>query len=163
MTGIYGVNIPLLSGTRLQTRLLEMASTDIEKLRKLTIGVVPGTGRMGSNLARHYALAGLKVVIGSRDAQKAKMLAEEMLVQFSEQESGKTVQIKGCSNQDAAAQADVIFWCIMVSLLSSASCTTAPHDNCMLQYRACTAPRASASALVHKHGAAPGASYATRV
>lgn len=99
-----------------------MAGTDIAKLKQLKIAIVPGTGRMGSALARHYALSGFKVVIGSRDAQKAKSLAQEMRSQFSEEGAEKLPHIEGGTNQEAADKADVVFWCIMVSLLHNSCC-----------------------------------------
>eukprot|EP00246_Nothoceros_aenigmaticus_P017998 TRINITY_DN9226_c0_g1_i1.p1 TRINITY_DN9226_c0_g1~~TRINITY_DN9226_c0_g1_i1.p1 ORF type:complete len:231 (-),score=26.38 TRINITY_DN9226_c0_g1_i1:296-964(-) len=74
-------------------------------LKKLTIGFVPGTGRMGGLLAGHLSKAGLKVIIGSRDPEKAKLKASQL-----------TGSATGASNQEAAAAADVIFYAPQGSL-----------------------------------------------
>ena len=39
---------------------------ELAKMKGMTLGFVPGTGRMGSNLARLYAQAGFSVWLGSR-------------------------------------------------------------------------------------------------
>ncbi len=64
---------------------------------QLTIGVLGGTGEQGRGLARRFALAGQRVIIGSRDALRAQGIADEI-------GSG----VVGLSNEDCAAQSDVI-------------------------------------------------------
>ena len=44
----------------------------------LTIAVLGGTGEQGRGLARRLALAGLRVVIGSRAAERAVQIAEDL-------------------------------------------------------------------------------------
>jgi len=66
------------------------------------IPVIGGTGALGSGLARRWALGGAEVVIGSRDAGRAREAAEKAAA-----ETGGAV--RGMVNEDAARQADVIF------------------------------------------------------
>ena len=61
----------------------------------LVIGVLGGTGDQGRGLARRLALAGQKVIIGSRDAARAAAAAQ-------------TCGASGAYNQDCAAQADIV-------------------------------------------------------
>lgn len=62
-----------------------------------TVAVIGGTGNLGAALARRWAKAGIKVVLGSRDGARAQASAEEMGHGAS-----------GAANADAAAQADVV-------------------------------------------------------
>lgn len=64
---------------------------------KPVIGIVGGTGDLGSGLAKGWAAAGYKVVIGSRSREKAVQLAEELA-------SG----ISGDDNRGAAGAADIV-------------------------------------------------------
>ena len=48
---------------------------DLAPLAGKTVGVLGGTGPQGSGLARRFALAGLPVVLGSRDAERATQTA----------------------------------------------------------------------------------------
>ncbi len=68
----------------------------------LTIAVLGGTGKEGSGLAMRWALKGYRVIIGSREASKAESRAAEMNAQLGGE------FIKGMSNPDAAAQADLV-------------------------------------------------------
>jgi NADPH-dependent F420 reductase len=62
-----------------------------------TIGILGGTGDQGRGLAYRWAVAGLDVVIGSRDAQRAQAAAAE--IGFG---------VRGAANPDAAAVADIV-------------------------------------------------------
>lgn len=62
------------------------------------IGIVGGTGEQGRGLARRFGLAGLAVLIGSRDAAKAADVAAALNV------SGVT----GTSNEGAVAGVDAV-------------------------------------------------------
>jgi NADPH-dependent F420 reductase len=44
----------------------------------LTLGIVGGTGALGSGLARRWAAAGYSVILGSRDKEKASHAAEQI-------------------------------------------------------------------------------------
>lgn len=64
---------------------------------KPVIGIMGGTGDLGSGLAKAWARAGYRVVIGSRSAEKAAAAASEL---------GEGVS--GAANLDAATQADIV-------------------------------------------------------
>jgi hypothetical protein len=63
----------------------------------LVLAVLGGTGEQGRGLARRFAMAGHRVVIGSRAAERAAQAAE-----------GLPGEVSGASNADAAAAADVV-------------------------------------------------------
>jgi len=62
-----------------------------------------GTGPEGKGLALRLALAGEEVVIGSRDAQRARGSADEL------RQSAPGARIEGMDNSHAAAAAEVVF------------------------------------------------------
>jgi 8-hydroxy-5-deazaflavin:NADPH oxidoreductase len=68
-------------------------------LTRLAIGVLGGTGDQGRGLARRLALAGHRIIIGSRDASRAAAGAESL-------DAGSLVT--GALNRDAAEQADLV-------------------------------------------------------
>jgi 8-hydroxy-5-deazaflavin:NADPH oxidoreductase len=70
-------------------------------VRDLTIGVLGGTGPQGKGLAIRWAHAGLKVVIGSRDAERGQRAADEIA-----DVAGGTVS--GQDNAGCAATADIV-------------------------------------------------------
>ena len=68
----------------------------------VTLAVLGGTGKEGSGLSMRWALNGYKVIIGSRDAERAATRAAEM----NEQIGGD--YITGMGNAEAAAAADIV-------------------------------------------------------
>ncbi|MCB0905116.1 MAG: NADPH-dependent F420 reductase [Actinobacteria bacterium] len=60
-----------------------------------TIGVLGGTGPQGRGLAYRWAAAGVDVVLGSRDPQRAEAAAAEL-------------GVRGTGNLEAAREADVV-------------------------------------------------------
>jgi NADPH-dependent F420 reductase len=68
----------------------------------LSIAIVGGTGREGSGLAMRWALNGYKVVIGSRDAERASQKAAEL----NEQLQGE--YLTGTDNETAVKGADIV-------------------------------------------------------
>ncbi|SDJ12617.1 reduced coenzyme F420:NADP oxidoreductase [Frankineae bacterium MT45] len=68
----------------------------------LTIAILGGTGGQGQGLAYRFANAGLSVIVGSRDAQRAQASAEELSSKITAGE------VSGASNAAAASAADVI-------------------------------------------------------
>ncbi len=68
----------------------------------MTVAVLGGTGKEGSGLAMRWALNGYRVIIGSRDAQRASDRAGEMNTQLG------VDYLIGMENTGAAAQADLI-------------------------------------------------------
>jgi 8-hydroxy-5-deazaflavin:NADPH oxidoreductase len=67
----------------------------------LTVAVLGGTGPQGRGLVRRWAAAGIATVIGSRDSDRAAQIAAELAV-------ATRGHVRGCSNADAAAAADVV-------------------------------------------------------
>ena len=70
-------------------------------LSSITVAIVGGTGPQGRGLARRFAMAGVPVVIGSRDAERAQQTASAL--------TGATGgDVTGASNQEAAGGSDVV-------------------------------------------------------
>ena len=67
------------------------------------VAIIGGTGDQGKGLGLRWARAGVEIVIGSRDADRAKSAATEM-----REALGGVVSIEGMVNSDAAASAPVI-------------------------------------------------------
>jgi NADPH-dependent F420 reductase len=70
-----------------------------------TVGILGGTGDLGSGLARLLAAAGYPLVIGSRDKGKAEQAAQTLGLQFN-------ATVRGDDNRGAAQQADIILLCV---------------------------------------------------
>ncbi|TDD92437.1 NADPH-dependent F420 reductase [Saccharopolyspora karakumensis] len=70
-------------------------------VREMTVGVLGGTGAQGRGLAIRWAKAGLKVVIGSRNAERAQQAAEEI----KEIAGG---DVTGADNAGCAAASDLV-------------------------------------------------------
>lgn len=51
---------------------------ELRSVRDLTIGVLSGTGPQGRGLAYRWARAGLEVQLGSRSADRASAVADEV-------------------------------------------------------------------------------------
>jgi NADPH-dependent F420 reductase len=69
----------------------------------VTIAVLGGTGDQGRGLARRLALAGHRVVVGSRAAERAEQAARELLETLP-----ADARVEGADNQGAAAAGDVV-------------------------------------------------------
>jgi hypothetical protein len=67
-----------------------------------TISIVGGTGALGNGLARRWARAGYRIVIGSRHPEKAEESAAALLA------GDDGLQISGLGNRDAAKAGDII-------------------------------------------------------
>lgn len=68
------------------------------------VAIIGGTGPQGKGLALRLAMAGTRVVLGSRDASKAQALAEELVAQLAELGYG-SADITGLSMEDATQAA----------------------------------------------------------
>ena len=66
---------------------------------RLVIGILGGTGDQGRGLARRLAMAGNRVIIGSRDAGRAAAAAASV---------GSPPQVTGAANEEAARAADLV-------------------------------------------------------
>ena len=71
--------------------------------QKDPIPILGGTGALGYGLAVRWAAAGLPIVIGSRDRERA----EEAAGRVSEAVEGATVE--GLANEDAASRGPIVF------------------------------------------------------
>ena len=63
----------------------------------LTVGVIGGTGPQGKGLALRWSAAGIRVAIGSRDADRAASVAAEL-----------AGDVTGATNADVAATSDLV-------------------------------------------------------
>jgi NADPH-dependent F420 reductase len=81
-----------------------------------TIAILGGTGDLGTGLARRWAKAGHKVVIGSRTSDKAEAAAADL----------KDFGVEGLENSAAAAKADIV-------------AITVPYANQIVTLEACKA------------------------
>ncbi|MEL7625616.1 MAG: NADPH-dependent F420 reductase [Anaerolineaceae bacterium] len=70
---------------------------------KYTIGIIGGTGKEGSGLGYRWALAGHKVIIGSRKEEKALEAVERLRGKIGEQE----VELSGARNEVAVKACDI--------------------------------------------------------
>lgn len=68
-----------------------------------SVAIVGGTGPEGRGLAVRWARAGMKVVIGSRDENRARLTAQELAEQ-----TGAGGNVSGAENAGAVAQCDVV-------------------------------------------------------
>jgi len=81
-----------------------------------TIAIIGGTGAEGTGLALRWARTGERIVIGSRDAERAKMAAAKIRERAG---IASKEQLTGAENADAAASADIVV--VTVPFLSQAT------------------------------------------
>ena len=72
---------------------------DLPDVSGLSIGILGGTGDQGKGLARRFALAGHRVTIGSRSAERAQTAADSL---------GEDLPVGGAENAVAAAESDIV-------------------------------------------------------
>lgn len=83
-------------------------------LTAATVGVLGGTGPQGRGLAYRWAMAGLRVVIGSRDAGRAEGVAADLLAAADLDRTDRAAgaggadRVTGAANIDCAAAADLV-------------------------------------------------------
>jgi NADPH-dependent F420 reductase len=68
----------------------------------MRIAIVGGTGKEGAGLGSRWAAAGHEIVIGSRDAERARGKAAELQARVP------AARVSGMSNRDAAAAAEIV-------------------------------------------------------
>jgi NADPH-dependent F420 reductase len=68
-----------------------------------SIAIVGGTGKEGKGLAYRWTKKGYRVIIGSRQLEKAQAAAADV-----RQRGGDTVRVEGMANLDAAAIGDLV-------------------------------------------------------
>jgi NADPH-dependent F420 reductase len=67
-----------------------------------SLAIIGGTGKEGSAIAARFAKAGVRTLIGSRDAMKAQTTATKINEEF------KIKNVEGYTNRDATAKADIV-------------------------------------------------------
>jgi 8-hydroxy-5-deazaflavin:NADPH oxidoreductase len=72
------------------------------------IAIIGGTGDLGSGLARLWAAAGYRVVVGSRDRERARSAAEDLSRQTG-------MAVAGDDNRAAAQAGDIVVLCVPYS------------------------------------------------
>ncbi|MHB1066258.1 MAG: NADPH-dependent F420 reductase [Candidatus Nanopelagicales bacterium] len=77
--------------------MTDFSETSAASVEDLVIGVLGGTGEQGRGLARRLAMAGQRVIVGSRDAARAATAAEEL-----------GLGVTGLSNADCARASDIV-------------------------------------------------------
>ncbi len=70
-------------------------------MSELSIGIIGGTGKLGSALAGRWLQAGLNVSIGSRSAEKADAVARDLSSRFN-------CEVKSGSNSHIARQCELL-------------------------------------------------------
>jgi len=78
------------------------------------IAVLGGTGKEGPGLAMRWAHAGYKVLIGSRQAEKAQTTADELNLKLG------ITSVEGLQNDEAARRADISVLTVVFSAHESA-------------------------------------------
>jgi len=74
-----------------------------EEKKNYTIGIIGGTGKEGKGLAYRWVKAGHKVIIGSRQWEKAQKAVEAV----SDLLGGETELLEGMENRDAVAGCEI--------------------------------------------------------
>jgi NADPH-dependent F420 reductase len=73
------------------------------------VAVVGGTGAEGSGLALRFAKAGLRILIGSRNLERAQTAAKEISAQ------ARTGEVTGHTNPDAVSKAAIVILTVPLS------------------------------------------------
>jgi NADPH-dependent F420 reductase len=71
-------------------------------MQNLSVAIVGGTGNLGSALALRLAAPGVKIIIGSRDAEKARKVVETLKPNL------RAGEIEGMTNREAVNGADFV-------------------------------------------------------
>jgi len=66
------------------------------------LSIIGGTGKQGTALAARFAKAGVRIILGSRDAQRGADAANALNARLNLQ------NVSGTSNRDAAKQGDIV-------------------------------------------------------
>jgi NADPH-dependent F420 reductase len=82
--------------------------TDGRAVEELVVGILGGTGSRGRGLGGRLAAAGQRVLLGSRDAERAAQVAREVAGRAVAAAGGVEVWVQGGSNVDVAGAADLL-------------------------------------------------------
>src|SRR4029453_6974781 len=81
--------------------------TDGRAVEDLVVGVLGGTGPQGRGLAVRLAAAGQRILLGSRDAERAAEVAKAV-AERAGTAGGAEISVQGGSNVDVAGAADLV-------------------------------------------------------
>jgi NADPH-dependent F420 reductase len=84
------------------------AAAPYEDVERLTVGVLGGTGPQGRGLAVRLAAVGQRVLLGSRDAERASQTADHVAERARSAAVGVDVSVRGGSNVDVSGEADLV-------------------------------------------------------
>jgi 8-hydroxy-5-deazaflavin:NADPH oxidoreductase len=80
------------------------------------IAIIGGTGDLGHGLALRWAQAGVQVIIGSREAGKAKVAAERVRANLTAQARAESeISVRGVENTQAAAEASLLVLAVPIA------------------------------------------------
>ena len=82
--------------------------TDGRAVEELVVGVLGGTGPQGRGLAVRLAAQGQRVLLGSRDAERAAEVAADVAARAAAVAGDVEVSVTGGSNVDVAGAADLV-------------------------------------------------------
>ncbi|HEX2073857.1 MAG TPA: NADPH-dependent F420 reductase, partial [Geodermatophilus sp.] len=82
--------------------------SDGRAVEDLVVGVLGGTGPQGRGLAVRLAAAGQRILLGSRDADRASEVAKEVARRALASAAGAEVSVQGGRNADVAGAADLV-------------------------------------------------------
>ena len=87
----------------------------------MQIGIIGGTGHEGRGIAARFAAAGLSVLIGSRDAGRARETVDRL------HGASSTLPVEGVANDKVAARSDVVFLAVPFDGLAELLATLSGH------------------------------------
>jgi NADPH-dependent F420 reductase len=82
--------------------------SDARAVEDLVVGVLGGTGPQGKGLAVRLAAAGQRILLGSRDAERAADIATDVAARALPAAGAAEVSVQGGSNVDVAGAADLV-------------------------------------------------------
>jgi 8-hydroxy-5-deazaflavin:NADPH oxidoreductase len=82
--------------------------TEGRAVEELVVGILGGTGPQGRGLAVRLAAAGQRILLGSRDADRAAEVAAEVATRAATASAGTEISVQGGSNADVAGAADLV-------------------------------------------------------
>jgi NADPH-dependent F420 reductase len=82
--------------------------SDGRAVEELVVGILGGTGPQGRGLGVRLAAAGQRVLLGSRDGDRARDVAADVAGRAGAAAGGAEVSVQGGSNTDVAGAADLV-------------------------------------------------------
>ena len=82
--------------------------SDGRAVEELVVGILGGTGPQGRGLGVRLAAGRQRVLLGSRDGDRARQVAEDVAARAGAAAGGAEVSVQGGSNVDVAGAADIV-------------------------------------------------------